>query len=122
MLGRVTRSPDIRRIFADGLRASRGPLTVIGLATGPTHPDSRVGVIVGRRFGGAVQRNRIKRRLRVLLRTHTEAIPLGWDVLVLPRTSAQQWTFGALSDAFDTLLTAWRRDLDAGSRPPGPSP
>ncbi len=113
----MTRSPEIRRIITDGRRASRGPLTVIGLATASAiGPASRAGVIVGRKFGGAVQRNRIKRRLRVLLRTHAEAIPPGWDVLVLPRSAAQEWTFGALGDAFEALLTAWRRGVDAGTR------
>lgn len=116
----MTRSPEIRRIVVDGRRASRGPLTLIGLATGPAGPGARVGVIVGRKFGGAVQRNLIKRRLRVLLSTHSEAIPPGWDLLVLPRSAAQQWTFGALNDAFETLLTVWRRGVDAAPKAPEP--
>jgi ribonuclease P protein component len=55
---------------------------------------SRFGVGAGRSLGGAVQRNRAKRRLRSALRSLAPVIPPGWDVLLLARTPtvSAPWT------------------------------
>lgn len=42
----------------------------------------RAGLIVSRQVGVAVVRNRVKRRLRALLREHLAALPPGVDVVV----------------------------------------
>ena len=44
----------------------RGPVTVTFLGEGPPGPP-RVAYAIGRRVGGAVQRNRLRRRLRALV-------------------------------------------------------
>jgi ribonuclease P protein component len=49
---------------------------------------SRVGIIVGKRFGNAVRRNRAKRVFRELIRqVHPDLIP-GWGLLVFPKPDA----------------------------------
>jgi ribonuclease P protein component len=50
----------------------------------------RIGLVVSKAVGNAVVRNRVKRRLRHLLRTRTGALPLGSVVAVraLPASSA----------------------------------
>ncbi|MGH9190794.1 MAG: ribonuclease P protein component [Acidimicrobiales bacterium] len=55
---------DLRR---SGHRVRRGPLTVTWLAGEPTGPP-RVGYAIGRNLGGAVVRNRLRRRLRAVVR------------------------------------------------------
>lgn len=80
---------------------------MIGLAA-EGRPETRVGIIVGRKFGGAVQRNRIKRRLRAII-AHLGSIPEGCDLLILPRSSVQPWSFQALTDAVAALLASWKR-------------
>ncbi len=42
----------------------------------------RAGLIVSRQVGGAVLRNRVKRRLRMLLREQLAVLPAGMDVVV----------------------------------------
>ncbi|MDE0167908.1 MAG: ribonuclease P protein component [bacterium] len=54
------------RVLRSGVRCRRGGITVIGLERGPG--PARVGLVVGRRVGKAVKRNRVKRRLRAGLR------------------------------------------------------
>jgi ribonuclease P protein component len=51
----------------DGRRVRRGPITVTWLAGDPAEPP-RVAYAIGRRAGGAVVRNRIRRRLRAITR------------------------------------------------------
>lgn len=46
----------------------------------------RAAVVAGRRVGGAVQRNRAKRRLRAVLRA--EGVPDGFDLVVVARSGA----------------------------------
>lgn len=45
---------------------------------------TRLGLTVGRRHGGAVQRNRVKRVLREAFRLTRERLPAGLDLLVSP--------------------------------------
>jgi ribonuclease P protein component len=88
---------------------SRGPLTVVGLRRADAPETRRAGVIVGRKFGGAVKRNRIKRRLREVLRAHPEVVPAGWDWLVLPRSPVQSWSFATLNERIAALFVEWTR-------------
>lgn len=67
------------------------------------HP--RLGLVVGTRYGNAVERNRFKRRIRELFRTHKGDVG-SRDLVVLPskRPEAKDSTFDELRDAFLKLL------------------
>jgi ribonuclease P protein component len=68
-LWRITDRRTFQALRQHGRRARRGPLTVTWMAPAPgsTAPP-RAGFAVGRTVGGAVVRNRIRRRLRAALR------------------------------------------------------
>lgn len=51
-------------------------------------PISRVGVVTPRKTGCAVVRNRVRRRLRAIWRELADAVPGGWDVILLARRGA----------------------------------
>jgi ribonuclease P protein component len=53
-----------------------------GSAIGP-----RVGLTAGKVLGKAHERNRIKRRMREILRRHVEMLPQGFDLVLHPRRS-----------------------------------
>jgi ribonuclease P protein component len=79
---------------------------------------SRFGFLVGRRIGGAVVRNRVKRRLR-------EAVGLaqvdsGWDIVFIARTNAPGSRFAELRHAAEDLLR--RARVLPGTAPSHPSP
>ena len=68
---------------------------------------TRFGLSTGRRLGGAVVRNRVRRRLREVLRTMAPSIQPGWDVLIIARPAIVE------ADQ-DTLVGALRRTLVKG--------
>ena len=54
-----------------------------------THPDTpRIGLTVGKVLGKAVDRNRIKRRLRAAIRRHLPLLHVPVDVILHPRRTA----------------------------------
>ena len=73
--------------------------------------ETRVGLSTPRTLGGAVQRNRVRRRLRHLLRERIGRIGPGWDLLLIARPAAGDATHADLGAAIDALL----RRSDIGS-------
>ena len=55
-----------------------------------TAPPSRLGVVVTRKIGGAVQRNRIKRLCRECFRLWPDFVPNGIDLVVIARDGAHE--------------------------------
>jgi ribonuclease P protein component len=68
--------------------------------------DVRVGLTVGRRFGGAAARNRLRRRLREAVRANRVNLVGGADLVVTPRGAAAGAGFAALSAAVGQALVA----------------
>ena len=64
----------------------------------------RVGFVVSKAVGGAVLRNRTKRRLRALVADRLPGIPSGLDVVVRANPPAATATYGELAGALDPLL------------------
>lgn len=70
-LWRITDRGTFQALRQRGRRARRGPLTVTWLAPSPgaSATPVRAGFAIGKATGGAVVRNRVRRRLRAALRT-----------------------------------------------------
>ena len=64
---------------------------------------NRVGITVGKKLGGAVVRNRVRRRLREVYRLNEERFIPGWDIVVVARTRSVSADFGKLTDAYLSL-------------------
>ena len=64
----------------------------------------RVGFVVSKAVGGAVVRNRTKRRLRALLAARIDRIPAGTDVVVRANSVAAQANSRELGAELDVLL------------------
>jgi ribonuclease P protein component len=67
-------------------------------------PDTRLGLSTPRTLGGAVQRNRVRRRLRELVSEQRDTIGAGWDLLLIARPEAASATYGELRAALGSLL------------------
>ena len=70
------------------------------LSNGLDH--SRFGFLVSKRIGNAVVRNRVRRRLREVVRL-TPVKP-GWDAIFIARRDINQANFRELKRAAETLL------------------
>jgi ribonuclease P protein component len=73
----------------------------------------RLGITVSRRIGGAVMRNRVKRRVRECFRRELRAlIPEGTDLLVIARTGAAQVETRAILSELVTATQSLRRRIE----------
>jgi ribonuclease P protein component len=65
---------------------------------------TRFGLATGRKLGGAVIRNRLRRRLREALRALAPSFQPGWDVLIIARPALVNATHEDLTEAVARLL------------------
>lgn len=66
----------------------------------------RVGFTVGKPLGGAVQRNRIRRRVRAAVQRHLAEFSLPMDVVLHPRKSVLTLDFGKLEAEIEQIFMA----------------
>ncbi|MFN8084978.1 MAG: ribonuclease P protein component [Dermatophilaceae bacterium] len=104
---RLRRSDDFSAtVRGRGRRRAGGPLLVVHAATRPEPGDGavRVGFVVGSTVGGAVVRNRVRRRLRALMAQRLDGIPRGTDLVVRAVPAAAEASFAELSAELSTHL------------------
>lgn len=75
----------------------------------PTQGETRFGLITSRRVGGAVIRNRTRRRLREICRLHRPVVLPGWLVITVAKSAAAKATFAELREEW--LLLARRLSI-----------
>lgn len=82
---RLTRSQDFDAVYRKGRSASTRFLVLYWFPRDEPDDEPRLGLAVPKSIGNAVQRNRIKRRVRELWRTKLERIPAGCDYVLVVR-------------------------------------
>ena len=65
---------------------------------------SRFGFSIKKALGGAVVRNRIRRRLREMVRCRRQEIPPGWDIVIHPKSAVATANFATLVEELVRLL------------------
>jgi len=83
---RLLRHADFERVYKQGRRHFAAHMTVFYLPRVEA-TNLRVGFTVGRVLGGAVDRNRMKRRLREAVRLQRPESSLAMDVVINPKKS-----------------------------------
>lgn len=70
----------------------------------------RVGFTVGKVLGGAVERNRIRRRMRAAVQRHLAELARPLDIVLHPRKSVLQMKFAQLDQEISQVFAAVQRD------------
>lgn len=65
---------------------------------------SRVGFSVSKKYGNAVNRNKIKRRLKEIYRGNIDRVQTGYDLIFIVRIGAKGAGFARLENQMDNLL------------------
>ena len=94
---RLTLPAEFARVKAEG-ETHRGRLLVLSVVKIDDEKLFRVGLVTSRRVGAAVVRNRIRRRLREIIRTHQSALRAGFWFVVIARANAAEAPYRQLLD------------------------
>ena len=87
-----------RRLYRKGQSAANGYLVLYCRKNGSR--QNRIGLTVGAKLGHAVDRNRLRRRLREIYRLHEGQFARGYDIVVVARTAAMQAPYRQLEGAY----------------------
>ena len=82
----IKRNHEFQRLYRRGKSAATPCMAVYCRKN--RQPGNRLGFTVGKKVGCAVQRNRVRRRLREIYRLHEGELRLGYDIVVVARVRA----------------------------------
>jgi ribonuclease P protein component len=85
---RLSRSGEFERVYREGSSHASRHLVVYAFPRGEDGEPPRLGVSVGRKLGGAVERNRVKRLLREAFWSTADEIAAGHDFVIVARPAA----------------------------------
>ena len=98
----VKENYEFRRIYRRG-KTAVSP-TLVLYCQKNRHGQTRLGVTVSTKLGGAVVRNRIRRRLREIWRLNQEQLQPGWDVILVARGRAVRADYRRLNADYLRLI------------------
>ena len=93
---------DFERIILSGAKL-KGKGIILWYGLRPDKTPARFAVVVSKKLGPAVARNRIKRLLREAFRLNRKDLADGVDIIVSPRDSSQLGNVHAAQDALKSL-------------------
>jgi ribonuclease P protein component len=94
---RLEKPEEFARVKGQGT-TQRGPTLLLGVLANKEEKLFRAGFVTSKRIGGAVVRNRVRRRLRDIVRTQQARLRKGVWFVVVARPAAARATYGALKD------------------------
>ena len=88
----LKKNHEFRRLYSNG-KSAASKYIVIYTRKNYKHTN-RLGITVSTKIGGAVQRNRIRRRLKEIYRINEQFLQVGYDIVIVARISARcaEWT------------------------------
>ena len=94
---RLTRASEFERVKHSGC-AQRGKLLMLGVLAVENGGRVRAGFVTSRKIGGAVVRNRVRRRLREIVRKHQHDLREDFWIVLIARPDATRASYHALED------------------------
>ena len=94
----LKKNSDFRRLYAKG-KSAVNPYMVVYCRRNRTG-ENRLGYTVSVKLGHAVLRNRMRRRLRELVRLNSPRMKSGWDIVIVARSRCAEAPWQKLQTAF----------------------
>ena len=116
---RLLRHADFEQVYRLGRRHFAAHMTVFYLFRAESE-GMRVGFTVGRALGGAVQRNRMKRRLRSAVRLQWPEQPVAADVVINPKKTVLGVDFPELAREVATAFAVIQKFAEKQNSRPSP--
>ena len=99
---RLIRRAEYDVVYREGRRRSSREFAVFLRPNGLEL--SRFGWSIKKALGSAVKRNRMRRRIREIIRLHRQEIAPGWDIVIHPRSTVATAKFSSLAEELLKLL------------------
>ena len=113
---RLSRSAEFERVYRQGRSKGNRFLVLYAFPREDADEGPRLGLSVGRRVGGAVDRTRVKRVLREAFWEEARRLPAGSDYVVVARPESLGLTEREGADGVRTALAELVDDLGGDSR------
>jgi ribonuclease P protein component len=114
---RLSRSAEFERVYRHGRSKGNRYLVLYAFPREDESSDGpRLGLSVGRRVGGAVDRSRVKRVLREAFWEEARRLPAGSDYVVVARPESRGLAERAGTAGIRTALAELVDELGGGSR------
>lgn len=105
---RLSRKAEYMRAFSRGEKA-RNPAFLCHAHVDPAQ-ETRLGMVVSRKVGGAVVRNRVKRHVREFFRLNRARLQPGLQLVIVALPPSAALDGPACAHALEELLHRWLRD------------
>lgn len=117
---RLLKHADFRRVYEQGRRHFSANLTAFYVVQ-PGSDAPRIGYTVSRALGDAVDRNRMKRRMRAATREVWNGFSSAVDIVVNPKKTVLTAEFPALLEEMRKALAVVEKHVAAGQANPRPA-
>jgi ribonuclease P protein component len=122
---RLRKHADYQRVYREGRKQFSSSMSYF-FALRPAEPlvaaGPRVGLTVGKVLGKAVDRNRIKRRMRDIVRRRIGLVHANADIILHPRRTVLTIDFAKLESEVVRIFTNIQSMIDQGRKAPKPAP
>jgi len=98
----LKKNHEFKRLYNKGKSAASPCAVVYCRRNGK--PENRLGITVSTKLGGAVQRNRIRRRLKEVYRLNEERFHTGYDIVLIARMRSRYVRFSELEASVMSLF------------------
>ncbi|HEX9255292.1 MAG TPA: ribonuclease P protein component [Candidatus Angelobacter sp.] len=105
---RLLKHADFQAVYKNGRKHFSGNMTAF-YRQADRDAGPRVGFTVGKVLGGAVVRNRIRRRMRAAVRQHLRELAAPLDLVLHPRKSVLTLKFAQLDAEIEQVFAAVQR-------------